>query len=51
MRRLTDTDGLSDVKRDILRTVRDFVDAEVPPVAAELDRTDRWATRAWTRPS
>ena len=40
MRRLTDTDGLSDVQRDILRTVRDFVDAEVLPVAAELDRTD-----------
>ncbi len=39
MRRLTDTDGLSDVQRDILRTVRDFVDAEVLPVAAELDRT------------
>ena len=31
MRRLTDTDGLSDVQRDILRTVRDFVDAEVLP--------------------
>ena len=42
MRRLTDTDGLSDVQRDILRTVRDFVDAEVLPVAAELDRTDTY---------
>ena len=42
MRRLTDTDGLSDVQRDILRTVRDFVDNEVLPVAAELDRTDTY---------
>jgi alkylation response protein AidB-like acyl-CoA dehydrogenase len=42
MRRLTDTDGLSDVQRDILRTVRDFVHAEVLPVAAELDRTDAY---------
>jgi alkylation response protein AidB-like acyl-CoA dehydrogenase len=42
MRRLTDTDGLSDVQRDILRTVRDFVDDEVLPVAAELDRTDTY---------
>jgi hypothetical protein len=29
MRRLTDTDGLTEFQRDILRTVRDFVDAEV----------------------
>ena len=42
MRRLTDADGLSDVQRDILRIVRDFVDAEVLPVAAELDRTDTY---------
>jgi len=42
MRRLTDTDGLSDVQRDILRTVRDFVDDEVLPVATELDRTDTY---------
>ena len=42
MRRLTDTDGLSDVQRDILRTVRDFVDDEVLPVATELDHTDTY---------
>lgn len=42
MRRLTDTDGLTEVQRDILRTVRDFVDAEVIPVAAELERADAY---------
>ena len=40
MRRLTDTDGLTESQRDILRTVRDFVDAEVLPVATELDHAD-----------
>jgi alkylation response protein AidB-like acyl-CoA dehydrogenase len=42
MRRLTDTDGLTDQQRDILRTVRDFTDAEVIPVAAELERADAY---------
>jgi alkylation response protein AidB-like acyl-CoA dehydrogenase len=42
MRRLTDTDGLTDFQRDILRTVRDFVDAEVLPVATELDHADAY---------
>jgi alkylation response protein AidB-like acyl-CoA dehydrogenase len=40
MRRLTDTDGLTEQQRDILRTVRDFVDAEVIPVASELEHAD-----------
>lgn len=31
MRRLTDTDGLGDVRRDILRTVRGFVDDASTP--------------------
>jgi alkylation response protein AidB-like acyl-CoA dehydrogenase len=42
MHRLTDTDGLSDVQREILRTVRDFVDAEVLPVATGLDHADAY---------
>ncbi|TVZ04011.1 acyl-CoA dehydrogenase [Trebonia kvetii] len=42
MRRLTDTDGLTEPQRDILRTVRDFVDAEVLPVASELDHADAY---------
>src|ERR1700755_1389514 len=40
--RLTDTEGLSETQRDILATVRAFVDAEVLPVAGELDREDRY---------
>jgi alkylation response protein AidB-like acyl-CoA dehydrogenase len=42
MRRLTETDGLTELQRDILRTVRDFVDAEVLPVATELDHADAY---------
>src|SRR5215475_16145546 len=42
MRRLTDTDGLTEFQRDILHTVRDFVDAEVLPVATELDHADAY---------
>jgi alkylation response protein AidB-like acyl-CoA dehydrogenase len=42
MRRLTDTDGLTEFQRDILRTVREFVDAEVLPVATELDHADAY---------
>ena len=42
MRRLTDTDGLTELQRDILRTVRDFVDAEVIPVATELEHADAY---------
>src|ERR1700730_8914177 len=40
MRRLTHTDGLTEVQRDILRTVREFVDAEVIPVASTLEHAD-----------
>jgi len=40
MRRLTDTDGLTGTQQDILRTVRDFVDAKVLPVVTELDHAD-----------
>ena len=42
MPRLTDTDGLTDLQRDILGAVREFVDAEIIPVAGELDRTDTY---------
>ena len=42
MRRLTETDGLTELQRDIVRTVRDFVDAEVLPVATELDHADAY---------
>lgn len=42
MRRLTDTDGLTELQGDILRTVRDFVDKEVIPVASELEHADAY---------
>ena len=49
MRRLTDTDGLSDVQREIVRTVRDFVDAEVLPVATQLDHEDAYPDKIVAR--
>src|SRR6202050_2233797 len=42
MLRLTETEGLTDVQRDILSTVRAFVDAEIIPVANELDHSDTY---------
>ncbi|HEX8006974.1 MAG TPA: acyl-CoA dehydrogenase family protein, partial [Trebonia sp.] len=49
MRRLTETDGLTEFQRDILRTVRDFVDVEVLPVATELDHADVYPDGIVTR--
>jgi alkylation response protein AidB-like acyl-CoA dehydrogenase len=40
--RLTETDGLTEVQRDILGAVREFVDAEVLPVANGLDHADEY---------
>jgi alkylation response protein AidB-like acyl-CoA dehydrogenase len=45
MPRLTETDGLTDVQRDILRAVGEFVDAEIIPVAGDLDRSDTYPDR------
>jgi len=42
MRRLTETDGLTGLQRDILGAVREFVDAEIIPVASELDHSDTY---------
>ena len=42
MPRLTETDGLTDLQRDILRAVREFTDAEILPVATELDHSDTY---------
>src|SRR5260370_42095101 len=42
MPRLTETDGLTDLQRDILGAVREFVEAEIIPVAGDLDRTDTY---------
>jgi alkylation response protein AidB-like acyl-CoA dehydrogenase len=42
MPRLIETDGLTDLQRDILGAVRDFVAAEILPVANELDHSDTY---------
>jgi alkylation response protein AidB-like acyl-CoA dehydrogenase len=42
MPRLTETDGLTDLQRDLLGAVREFVDAEIIPVASELDHSDTY---------
>ncbi len=39
------TEGLTDVQADIIATVRDFVNAEILPVAAELSRSDTYPDR------
>src|ERR1700728_1896479 len=40
--RLTETDGLTDVQRDIIGAVREFVDTEILPVATQLDHADEY---------
>jgi alkylation response protein AidB-like acyl-CoA dehydrogenase len=42
MGRLAHTDGLTDIQRDILATVRDFVDKEILPVATDLEHRDEY---------
>jgi len=42
MGRLAQTDGLTEIQRDILATVRDFVDKEIIPVATELEHNDEY---------
>ncbi|MDQ3276445.1 MAG: acyl-CoA dehydrogenase family protein, partial [Actinomycetota bacterium] len=37
MGRLCQTDGLTDIQSEIVKTVRDFVDNEILPVATELE--------------
>jgi alkylation response protein AidB-like acyl-CoA dehydrogenase len=42
MERLAKTEGLSDIQRDILATVREFVEKEIIPVASELEHKDEY---------
>ncbi|MGE5292649.1 MAG: acyl-CoA dehydrogenase family protein [Micromonosporaceae bacterium] len=42
MGRLAQTEGLTEIQRDILATVRDFVDKEIIPVATELEHKDEY---------
>ncbi|MET9220258.1 acyl-CoA dehydrogenase family protein [Streptomyces sp. NPDC088197] len=44
MSRLAQTDGLTDVQKEILSTVRSFVDKEILPVATELEHRDEYPT-------
>jgi alkylation response protein AidB-like acyl-CoA dehydrogenase len=45
MPRLTETDGLTDLQRDILATVREFTQTEIIPVASDLDHSDTYPDR------
>jgi alkylation response protein AidB-like acyl-CoA dehydrogenase len=45
MTRLIDTYDLTDLQREILQTVREFVDAEILPVASQLDHSDTYPDR------
>ncbi|MDQ1643592.1 MAG: hypothetical protein QOJ90_2943, partial [Actinomycetota bacterium] len=42
MGRLAQTEGLSDIQQEILKTVRDFVDREILPNVAQLERDDEY---------
>ena len=44
MGRLAQTEGLTDIQRQIVSTVRDFVDKEIIPVATELEHRDEYPT-------
>ncbi|MBA3309873.1 MAG: acyl-CoA dehydrogenase family protein, partial [Nocardioidaceae bacterium] len=44
MRRLCETEGLTDVQTEMLKTVRAFVDNEILPVATELEHKDAYPT-------
>jgi alkylation response protein AidB-like acyl-CoA dehydrogenase len=45
MPRLTQTEGLSALQRDVLAAVREFVDCEIIPVASELNQSDTYPDR------
>ncbi len=44
MGRLCETEGLSDIQEEILKTVRAFVDEKIIPVATELEHKDEYPT-------
>jgi alkylation response protein AidB-like acyl-CoA dehydrogenase len=44
MGRLCETEGLSDIQEEILKTVRQFVEDKVIPVATELEHADEYPT-------
>jgi len=44
MAKLCQTEGLTDIQEEILKTVRVFVDKEILPVASELEHADEYPT-------
>ncbi|MEP9383876.1 acyl-CoA dehydrogenase family protein [Nocardioides cheoyonin] len=44
MGRLAETDGLTDIQEEILKTVRQFVDEKIIPVAQDLEHKDEYPT-------
>ena len=44
MARLCETEGLTDVQEEILKTVRVFVDEKIIPVAQRLEHADEYPT-------
>src|SRR6188508_3301840 len=44
MGRLAQTEGLTDVQQEIVKTVRGFVDKEILPTVAQLERDDEYPT-------
>jgi alkylation response protein AidB-like acyl-CoA dehydrogenase len=44
MGRLCETEGLTDIQQEILKTVRAFVDDKILPVAGELEHKDEYPT-------
>src|SRR5215204_5142551 len=44
MGRLVRTEGLTDIQEEILKTVRQFVEREILPVATELEHKDEYPT-------
>ncbi|MDQ3616298.1 MAG: acyl-CoA dehydrogenase family protein [Actinomycetota bacterium] len=44
MTRLCETEGLTDIQHEILKTVREFVEKEILPVATALEHADEYPT-------
>jgi len=48
MGRLAQTEGLTDVQRQIIDTVREFTDREIIPHAYQLEHADEYPQRSST---
>ena len=44
MRRLCETEGLTEVQQEILKSIRNFVEEKILPVATELEHKDEYPT-------